>query len=138
MMYLSAPRHAQEQAGKRTFRHKPPRPLWAGSLALGAAMGDASPDPRVRAARSGRTGERMRATVKRLGIGVCWICGEPIDKGLPPTHAMGWTMDHIIPVSLRPDLAEDIGNVREAHRRCNGERGNNVNYQGGIGSSRCW
>lgn len=94
-------------------------------------------DP-VKRARSGRTGERLRATVKGLGAHVCWICGEAIDMGLPVNHPRAWTMDHVNPVSLRPDLAEDLGNIREAHRDCNGKRGANINYQGGQGSSRNW
>ena len=92
----------------------------------------------VARARSGRTGERLRAMVKQLGTHVCWICGVPIDMGLPPTHARSWTMDHVQPVQLRPDLAMDLGNIREAHRDCNGKRGSNVNYTQGPGSSRAW
>ena len=92
----------------------------------------------VQRARSGRTGERLRALVKQMGTHVCWICGGKIDMGLPQEHARSWTMDHVQPVSLRPDLAMEIGNIREAHRSCNGKRGSNVNYQSGNGSSRNW
>lgn len=94
-------------------------------------------DP-VQRARKGRTSTRLRATVKQMGSHICWLCGVPIDMGLPPEHRMSWTMDHVMPVSIRPDLAEDLGNIREAHRGCNSSRGNNINYTLGPGSSRNW
>ncbi|MFD0003542.1 HNH endonuclease [Streptomyces sp. NPDC127178] len=76
--------------------------------------------------------------IKALGVNICWICGEHIDLTLPPSHAKGWTMDHVQPVSLRPDLAMDLRNIREAHRDCNGKRGANVNVNLGRGASRDW
>lgn len=69
---------------------------------------------------------------------MCWICGLPIDMRLSPQHPMGWTMDHVYPVALRPDLAEDMGNIREAHRRCNSLRGTNVDHMQGRNGSRDW
>ncbi|WP_408909508.1 HNH endonuclease [Streptomyces solicavernae] len=42
---------------------------------------------------------------------------------LPPTHAMSWTVDHVLPLSLYPHLALEISNMREAHRTCNSSRG---------------
>jgi 5-methylcytosine-specific restriction endonuclease McrA len=40
------------------------------------------------------------------------------------TDANGWTIDHVLPLSLYPHLALDITNMREAHRKCNSSRGN--------------
>jgi len=53
----------------------------------------------------------------------CWLCG----------HGGADTLDHVIPVSKAPQLAQDPTNLRPAHgvagcptcgRRCNQERGN--------------
>ncbi len=44
---------------------------------------------------------------------ICWLCGQPGST----------TVDHVIPLSLAPDLAEDITNLRPAHLRCNSKRG---------------
>ena len=34
---------------------------------------------------------------------VCWLCGHPIDLTLPYNHAYGWTLDHVVPLSLGGD-----------------------------------
>jgi 5-methylcytosine-specific restriction endonuclease McrA len=55
---------------------------------------------------------------------MCWICG----------HLGADSLDHVIPRSLAPELAEDPGNLRAAHyspcpvcaRRCNASRGNRM------------
>ncbi|TQN30602.1 HNH endonuclease [Haloactinospora alba] len=77
-----------------------------------------------RQGRSGRPLARAKARLKREGSNVCWLCGRSIDVSLPSTSPMSWTLDHAIPLSVRPDLALDPSNHREAHRRCNSTRGN--------------
>jgi len=54
----------------------------------------------------------------------CWLCGKPISYGLPFTHPEGFCVDHAVPVSKAPELAEDQANFRPAHRVCNERRGN--------------
>jgi 5-methylcytosine-specific restriction endonuclease McrA len=73
--------------------------------------------------RSGRPWARMRALVKREGSHVCWLCGKAIDMGLPYNHKWGWTIDHVLPLSMGGS-ALDMDNLREAHRSCNSSRGN--------------
>ena len=44
---------------------------------------------------------------------VCWLCGK---RGAD-------SVDHLLPLSLYPELAEDITNLRPAHVSCNSKRG---------------
>ena len=53
----------------------------------------------------------------------CWICGRPIDYTLPPSDPWGWQPDHVLSVKEHPELANDIGNIRPSHARCNNQRG---------------
>lgn len=54
----------------------------------------------------------------------CWLCAQAIDYAAPRDDANSYTTDHIRPLSLHPDLAEDPANFAPAHRRCNEARGN--------------
>lgn len=54
----------------------------------------------------------------------CWLCGQGIDYDLPPEDPAAYSTDHVRPLSLYPDLAEDPTNFAPAHRRCNESRGN--------------
>jgi 5-methylcytosine-specific restriction endonuclease McrA len=54
----------------------------------------------------------------------CWLCGQAIDYALPADDAAAYSTDHVRPLSLHPDLAEDPANFAPAHRRCNEARGN--------------
>lgn len=76
----------------------------------------------------------------------CCRCGQPINYSLPYRNpATGdvepdsKTVDHYpFPLSIRPDLAEDISNLAAAHLRCNvsaGDRG--VTHQIGT-TSKNW
>ena len=53
----------------------------------------------------------------------CWICGEPVDKTLPPFLHGSPEVDEVMPVSLGGDPL-DRANCRLAHRICNVRRGN--------------
>jgi hypothetical protein len=61
----------------------------------------------------------------RLDNRPCWLCGDAIDYDLPNEHPECFQVDHAIPVSQRPDLGDDINNLRPSHRFCNERRGNN-------------
>ena len=71
---------------------------------------------------------------------VCHICGEPIDYFVPPSSTPdSYEPDHLIPVSLRPDLELDLTNIAPSHRRCNRQRGDGTNGTNAIGErSRKW
>ncbi|MYV58031.1 HNH endonuclease [Streptomyces sp. SID3212] len=93
-----------------------------------------------RRGRGGRPLNRAKALLKTEGSNVCWICGAPIDLVLSardPNHAMAWTLDHAIPLSIRPDLSLEPSNHREAHRKCNSSKGNRVRKIA-RNASRAW
>jgi len=55
---------------------------------------------------------------------VCHICGEPIDYSLPPSSApLSWEPDHLLPVSIAPELEFDLLNIAPSHMSCNRRRG---------------
>ncbi len=51
----------------------------------------------------------------------CWICGLPIDYGLPGLHPLSFECDELDPVS-RGGSPIDRANVDAAHRCCNNWR----------------
>lgn len=53
----------------------------------------------------------------------CDICGQKVDKSLPPGRPGSPEVDEIIPVS-RGGSPYDLSNLRLAHRWCNVRRGN--------------
>ncbi|MEU4133644.1 HNH endonuclease [Streptomyces wuyuanensis] len=71
----------------------------------------------------------------------CWICGGDIAYGITgpeaSKHPLAFTLDHLLPVSKRPDLLLDPANARSAHRRCNSQRGNRLTVKA-TGTSRRW
>lgn len=79
--------------------------------------------------RPGLDDKRYRAARERLkiiGTNVCVHCGYAIDMQLRWPHPLSWVADHVVP---RAHLAADdtrhwdIGNLVEAHKRCNESRG---------------
>jgi HNH endonuclease len=54
----------------------------------------------------------------------CILCGQPIDYTLPADHPQSFTKEHVIPLSIRPDLAQDPTNYAPAHASCNKSAGN--------------
>ena len=78
------------------------------------------------AGRSTRRYKELRAAFKsksKANTTPCWLCGKPIDYDLPAAHPDCFNLDHAIPRSERPDLAEDPTNFRPSHRICNERRG---------------
>lgn len=57
----------------------------------------------------------------------CHICGRLIDLKLSGMHPMGFTIDHLLPVSRGG--TNEISNLHVAHRRCNTARGNRGHAQ---------
>jgi 5-methylcytosine-specific restriction endonuclease McrA len=53
----------------------------------------------------------------------CWLCGRPIDYGLPGGHPDSFSLDHRIPLADAPELAEDPANFAPSHLGCNTRRG---------------
>ena len=70
-------------------------------------------------------GARRRSTVRwlRSQARPCWICGAPIDYGVPAGDPEAFECDELVPVS-RGGSPYDRHNVAAAHRCCNGWRGN--------------
>lgn len=56
---------------------------------------------------------------------VCWLCGMPIDYTVPKnTTDDSYNLDHLYPVTKRPDLQFDPAGFRPSHTSCNNLRGN--------------
>lgn len=66
-------------------------------------------------------------------------CVQPIDYTLEDTNdPYAFTVEHIKPLSLYPEYAEDPTNFGPSHRSCNSSRGTK-DIQPGLGeSSRNW
>lgn len=87
------------------------------SAATGAS-GVVMPMPAEYAGRKGRPWRRAAERVRRTQD-VCHLCGKMIDKTLPPRHPQSFSVDHILPLSLNPQLANDPTNLAAAHLSCN-------------------
>ncbi len=87
--------------------------------------------------RQGHRYRKLRERIKRRDR-VCWICGEPIDMALKYPHPMSWSLDHVEPVALRPELALDPTNARGAHLRHNSARGTGGGAKDRAAQSRAW
>ena len=59
---------------------------------------------------------RRKMLIARDGL-ACGICGEPMTEATV-------TIDHIVPVSKGG--SHEMANLRLAHKRCNGTRGNDL------------
>jgi hypothetical protein len=54
----------------------------------------------------------------------CHICHQPINYQARRTPD-SFEVDHLYPISIRPDLVYDETWFRPSHARCNNQRGNN-------------
>ena len=54
----------------------------------------------------------------------CWLCDEAVDAEAPPDSPWSGTVDHVVPRSRGGKTVPE--NLRLAHRRCNGTRGNRL------------
>lgn len=72
-------------------------------------------------------GKRLDADPATRDQALCWICQQRIDyDAAPGSTEDSHELDHVVPVSRRPELQEDPTNFAHAHRRCNGHRGANA------------
>ena len=58
--------------------------------------------------------DRDRAIIRREQP-CCWICGEPIDYGLPHLDPLAYVVDHVIP--LARGGTDELANKKAAHRQ---------------------
>lgn len=75
----------------------------------------------------GRPWRRLRARIIR-NASVCAICGGLLDPSARKPHPNSTEVDHVLPLTLRPDLAMDPTNLVAAHRRCNRAKSNRLDY----------
>jgi hypothetical protein len=79
----------------------------------------------------GRTGRpwRLLAARVRAEEPSCRYCGKELLYDVPIGHPDRGTVDHIIPLDERPDLALDRDNVCGACHACNSAKGNRTPEQ---------
>ena len=88
-------------------------------------------------------GHRRRQAVARVRReeDVCWLCGKPVDKTLPPFLPGSPEVDEVVPVSLGGSPI-DRANMRLSHRLCNVRRGNGTRSKprqlGAMTTERRW
>ncbi|MEV5184242.1 HNH endonuclease [Streptomyces werraensis] len=85
--------------------------------------------------RNGRPYRRLCAWLRAQRL-PCWLCGRDIGYDLDPRHPLSFTLDHLEPVSKRPDLLLSRENARPAHRRCNSAKGNRTKPSPRVASQR--
>lgn len=61
---------------------------------------------------------RLSAMVRRRRE-PCRICGEDIDYSLPAGNPRSFSVEHIKPRHLYPELTFDLANLAAAHLECN-------------------
>lgn len=74
---------------------------------------------------NGHRERRLKAAHRRrcqATLAPCALCGQSIDYTAPRHQPDSFESDHIVPVSLRPDLAYAPSNLQPAHSRCNRAR----------------
>lgn len=69
--------------------------------------------------------QRVSATVRARGEACC-ICRQPIDYSLAWPNPLSFSVQHMQPRALRPDLMFDLANLRAAHLQCNQSLGADV------------
>lgn len=79
--------------------------------------------------RTGGTTRKLRRIV-RARERVCYQCGQAIDWTIPyldphtgTVNPDAGTLEHKLPLSRHPELAEDPGNMAASHSACNNAAG---------------
>lgn len=68
--------------------------------------------------------KRMRTTLIRTRDHICHWCGKPLDPAAPKGSPNAIELDHVVPVSLHPDLAHEPSNLALVCHPCNRSKGN--------------
>jgi 5-methylcytosine-specific restriction endonuclease McrA len=55
---------------------------------------------------------------------LCWLCGEPVERGLPSSDPRRASIDHLIPRKFGG--TNEMANRRLAHAACNSARGTDL------------
>ncbi|WP_269304902.1 hypothetical protein [Aeromicrobium sp. HA] len=76
---------------------------------------------------NGHRRNQVRAQVLREED-ICWLCGEPVDKTLPPHQDGSPEIDEVVPIALGGSPI-DRANCRLSHRLCNVRRGQETKRQ---------
>lgn len=66
-----------------------------------------------------RVARERRRLERQPELAVCWLCGDPIDMGLPVHHQRAFTLDHVVPIARG---GAEMGESKPAHRECNSSR----------------
>lgn len=78
--------------------------------------------PSKHAGRSGATYRKHRNQMKAERQ-PCYICREPINYEAKAGQPDAFELEHILPLSTHPHLAEDPANLGAAHMSCNRSKG---------------
>ena len=82
--------------------------------------------------------ERIKANL-RAQHNNCYHCGGEIDYTAKYPDPKAFTVDHLKPLSLYPELAEDPGNLVASCARCNAVKGARQQLAPGLGNlSESW
>lgn len=66
----------------------------------------------------------LRALICERDRWRCWICSKFVDRWADHPDPLSPSLDHVVPVSVRPDDANELSNLRLTHLRCNLRRRN--------------
>ena len=131
---MDNPRRPPLQAHARTPSQRPSLQLFQGCVRLLAGREKRAKPRRARLTTTRRTRRMPRKTNYRWSQRVarerkrlernpeqatCWLCGQPINMTLPPTHARAFTLDHVTPLARGGNLFDE---TKPAHRACNSAR----------------
>jgi 5-methylcytosine-specific restriction endonuclease McrA len=84
----------------------------------------------------GRSGSRWRALCTQIKTrrDPCYWCGQPIDYDATYPADASFTVDHLKPLSLHPELAEDPSNLVACHAKCNKVKGASTHLHLSLGN----
>lgn len=80
-------------------------------------------------ARNTTLRDRHRRIIRR-GRPPCHLCGKPIDYTAHHLDPNSFTIDHITPIAA--DGTDTLDNLGAAHRKCNRDKSDSINYQPGV------
>ena len=68
-------------------------------------------------------GFKEKLVAQAKGKPVCAYCKGPIDLRISATSSQGFTIDHMKPRSMYPELSKNFSNMLAAHKSCNSSKG---------------